>query len=273
MPDIKITSLVAASSVYADDLLLMVDVHDPSMAPTGTDKKVSVSQLAAAMVTIQGGAVGRFLTVGDACSIDTVNIETGCIAAGTNSEVADTTGQGGADWSFALGAYNRAQGCAGLVVGSHGLAYSQNQLVVGGGTFGAGTVVGPGDAQLVTQPLIGQSTSGSPVTLRASGPGGPGNTVVRPIVRAGRTCGCTITVVGRKSGGSAHAMFVRRAIVHNEVGTTTLEGPVQAIGADINAPGWSVSVTADDTLDALAVAVTGEAGVNWAARLDWVEVG
>src|SRR5580704_8886580 len=44
----KITGYPALSSVQSDDVLPVVDVHDTSMASSGTTKKISVGALAAA---------------------------------------------------------------------------------------------------------------------------------------------------------------------------------------------------------------------------------
>jgi hypothetical protein len=41
----KISQLAAITSVKTDDLLLVVDIHDTSMAATGTDKQMTLSQL------------------------------------------------------------------------------------------------------------------------------------------------------------------------------------------------------------------------------------
>lgn len=41
----KITSYTALTATQPDDLLVIVDVHDTSMAPTGTDKKITVASL------------------------------------------------------------------------------------------------------------------------------------------------------------------------------------------------------------------------------------
>jgi hypothetical protein len=41
----EITAYTAISSVESDDLLVVVDVHDTSMSPAGTTKKMTLSQL------------------------------------------------------------------------------------------------------------------------------------------------------------------------------------------------------------------------------------
>lgn len=47
----KITDYAAITSVQSDDLLVVVDVHDTSMAATGTDKKMQISQLPGSALT------------------------------------------------------------------------------------------------------------------------------------------------------------------------------------------------------------------------------
>lgn len=54
----KISQLSSLSDPAPDDLLLAVDVSDTSMAPTGTDKKVTISKLATFITPEQFGAVG-----------------------------------------------------------------------------------------------------------------------------------------------------------------------------------------------------------------------
>jgi hypothetical protein len=48
----KISGLTAAGTLHSDDLLVDVDVHDTSMASTGTDKKLAVSQLMTGMTNL-----------------------------------------------------------------------------------------------------------------------------------------------------------------------------------------------------------------------------
>ena len=60
MPGTAISGLSAITSVQTDDLLVIVDVHDTSMAPAGTDKKITLSQVtgAPAPVTTISSASG-----------------------------------------------------------------------------------------------------------------------------------------------------------------------------------------------------------------------
>ena len=45
MADTKISALAAVGTLHSDDLLVDVDVHDTTMAASGTDKKLTVNQL------------------------------------------------------------------------------------------------------------------------------------------------------------------------------------------------------------------------------------
>lgn len=48
----KITDLAAVGTLHSNDLLIDVDVHDTTMAATGTNKKLTVAQLASSMATL-----------------------------------------------------------------------------------------------------------------------------------------------------------------------------------------------------------------------------
>ena len=45
MADTPISGLTAIQTVEQDDLLVIVDVHDTTMASTGTDKQMTIAQL------------------------------------------------------------------------------------------------------------------------------------------------------------------------------------------------------------------------------------
>jgi hypothetical protein len=49
MADEPISGLTAYSTVHSDDLYVVVDVHDTTMAPTGTDKKATLAQILAGL--------------------------------------------------------------------------------------------------------------------------------------------------------------------------------------------------------------------------------
>jgi hypothetical protein len=199
------------------------------------------------------------------------------------------------EYSAAFGEQSTTTADWGFSAGFAGYADLPCKFAIGGGTFAGGMsswaaeadVRSPyaaayGDCQASTLVLGNATTDGSPTTLvivQSSGASAGNDSPLAasaanlPLVRRGIAYAFDLTIVGRKSDGSKVARFARAGIIQNTAGTTALVGSVQTTGADINAPGWSVSVAADDSNNALAVSVTGEAGVHWAARLDCVEVG
>lgn len=76
-------------------------------------------------------------------------------------------------------------------------------------------------------------------------------------------------ISGIKSDGSAIANYVRRVVIKNVGGTTSLVGSVETIGTDIeDNASTDVVITADDTNDALQISVTGITAETWR----WVAV-
>jgi hypothetical protein len=102
MPDTKITALATGTVVdTAADWLVYVDVSDTSMAASGTDKKVSLATLAAALSPTALGAIGATTLLGN------------------------PTGSSASPSAITLGV---------------GLAFSGSTLTVAGGGGGSGTV-------------------------------------------------------------------------------------------------------------------------------------
>jgi hypothetical protein len=102
MPDTKISALTTGTVFDATaDFLVCVDVSDTSMAASGTDKKVSLATLAAALSPTALGAIGATTLLGN------------------------PTGSSASPSAITLGA---------------GLAFSGSTLTVAGGGGGSGTV-------------------------------------------------------------------------------------------------------------------------------------
>ena len=57
----KISALAVIVSVQSDDLLPVVDVHDTTMAATGTTKKITLAQLVTPLLAAGGGTMGAEL--------------------------------------------------------------------------------------------------------------------------------------------------------------------------------------------------------------------
>jgi len=84
-----------------------------------------------------------------------------------------------------------------------------------------------------------------------------------------------IRIVAQSAGNDDRAIYHRRCCLTNDGGTTALEGTVQTVGTDIESDAnWDVTVTANDTNDALKIEATGVAStdIRWVACVDLVQV-
>lgn len=127
-----------------------------------------------------------------------------------------------------------------------------------------------GDATNKTIVLRGETVSADPVELFLDG------STIRAQVPENAAWLADIRVIGREEAGGNHAIYHRRACIENTAGTTALVSTVQSIGpSDIETDGsWDVSITADDTADALTVEVTGSSTqkVRWVAVINYIQV-
>lgn len=81
-------------------------------------------------------------------------------------------------------------------------------------------------------------------------------------IAAGKGWSGLVNIFAFKSDGSVAARFLRQVTIKNVGGTTSLVGSVITIGTD-EAGGCSVSLTANDTNDALKVEGTGITSETW----------
>jgi hypothetical protein len=108
MPDTKISALTTYTTLHTDDLLVGVDVHDTTMASSGTDKKLTPSQLFGALtgdVTASG-----FATTIAASAVTTTKINAAAVTYAKVQNVAasrllgNPTGSAAAPSEITLGA-------------------------------------------------------------------------------------------------------------------------------------------------------------------------
>lgn len=95
----------------------------------------------------------------------------------------------------------------------------------------------------------------------------------RVAIPSGKVVAMTINISGVKSDGTAVAHYLRQYCLKNVAGTTSQVYAPVTIGTD-NAAGTSISISANDTNDALNVSVTGIAAETWrwVASVDAVEI-
>jgi hypothetical protein len=176
------------------------------------------------------------------------------IASGTSAAIA-----GGGD----NGLGNTASASYSAVLGGFtGLADRYAQQSHSAGRFAAN-----GDAQRARFVMRNKTTTNAAVELFLDG------SAARLTIPSGKYLTGTINIAGIKSDGTAAASYIRQFSIKNFAGTTSLVGTVNTVGTD-EAASTSISITADDTNDALKVEVTGITSETWrwVAAVDVVEV-
>jgi len=149
------------------------------------------------------------------------------------------------------GEQNTASANYTLACGLQAVANRQAMRAHSGGQFAVN-----GDCQLGEIVLRGSTTTNAAVRLR------PDGSSQRLTIASGQVCQFLLIVTGVRNGGADVASYMRQVTIKNIGGTTSLVGTVNTIGTD-NAAGTSLSVTADDTNDDLAVEPTGVSGQTW----------
>ena len=187
---------------------------------------------------------------------------------GCSGLVATALGQGNTssnDRSYAVGFGNTASGiCSGALgesntaSGSHALALCNRSLAnrYGQTSQAAGQFAAVGDAQNCQFVLRNKTTNNVATTLFLDGAS------ARLTIASGRILSGTLNILGSRSDGVTVARYLRQFALKNVAGTTSLVGTVNTLGTD-EASGTSISVTADDTNDALSIQVTGITAETW----------
>jgi hypothetical protein len=206
----------------------------------------------------------RSIVIGDQSSATAVQ----SIAMGGGGAVATAIGSiaigyyctASGSTAFSVGQQNLASGNRSVATGLQSLANRHGQRAHAAGSFTDASQ--SGQSQCVEFVLRNKTTDGTTaVTLFLDG------ATSRLTIRAGTILHATAHILGSKSDGSVVAEYMRQVCIKNVSGTTTLVGMVNTLGVD-EAAGTSIAVTADDTNDALQIAVTGVAAETWR----WVAV-
>lgn len=195
------------------------------------------------------------------------------VGGNENNATGSSVFVGGGEYSVATGTFavvaggflNTASGDSSAVLGGRqSLANRYGQQAHAAGQFSA-----QGDAQYSLFVMRNKTTNATPVTLFLDG------SSERLTLVASEILGFIVNIVGSKSDGSAISHYVRKGII-KRVGTTTTLAYVETVGTDYeDNPLTDVSITADDTNDALQIKVTGIAGETWrwVATVEAVDLG
>ena len=166
--------------------------------------------------------------------------------------------------SFAFGNFATASANFAVAIGTgttsgeysfgHGNQYSaalSNSTAHGGGQFAVS-----GDNQFVRLIARIKTTSATPANILITG-------TSRITIAAGKIYHFIARITGAKSDGSEISAYLRRGVIKRVAGTTTLVTS-ETLGTDYeDNAATAVSITADDTNDALQIEVTGIDGETW----------
>jgi hypothetical protein len=146
----------------------------------------------------------------------------------------------------------------GIGSGNQSRAFRYAEQTHSGGVFTFG-----GDCQVSRFHARCKTTNATPTEMFLDGSAARISVSAQP-ADSSRVCLAFIKVLGVKSDGSAVACYLRKACVKNISGTTSLVGSVETIGTDIeDNAATNVTVSADNTNDAIEIDVTGIAGETW----------
>jgi hypothetical protein len=165
---------------------------------------------------------------------------------------------GGGDFNRVTGSFSTVPG------GVLAHARSYGQVAHASGSFDAGVI---GQAQASEYVLRGVTTNSTPTELFLD------NVAARMSVPSGQSWTFNILVVARSTTGGNTAGYQVLGVIENNGGTTSLVGSASktVLGEDV--PAWDITVSADDTNDALVIKATGDnSTIRWVATVRTAEV-
>ncbi len=233
-----------------------VDLQNQRTAATQVASGSDSALVATINCTVSGARAGAFAAAGSS------------VTANASAVIAGNVASAGGILSLASGDNVSTTGTYSFAQSRGALADRLSMQAHASGSF-AGTATG--DAQRARFVLRRATTNDTPTELFLDG------SAIRLTIPVNKAMGFTIQVVGSYQGMSENAYFVRKGLIVNDNLTTTIVGLVETLGTDqksVGAIGTDVTVTADDTNEALIITVTGVAAQNWrwVASVDAVEV-
>lgn len=168
------------------------------------------------------------------------------------------------DAATCIGDYNTASEAYCLATGGRSFASRWGQR-----THACGNFADIGDAQRAIFILRIKTTNNTATTIMLDG------SSRRLTIPSGKLFLFTAKIVGVRSDGLRRASYVRKGTIINVAGATSIVGAIEAVGTDVeDDPNLNITITADDTNDALDIQVTGITGETWrwVAVVEGVEV-
>ena len=195
------------------------------------------------------------------------------ISGGQNNSAIHWAAVGGGGSNTASGYYsvigggstNTASGTISSVIGGrYAVANKHGMRAYASSRFTAN-----GDSQHVAFNLSCQTTNATPANVFLD------NSSARLTIPSGKALFATVEVAGIINGGSKACHYIRKVAIKNVGGTTSLIGTVSTFGTDVeDDAAYDVTITADDTNDALDIKVTGKLSetIRWTVYVSGVEI-
>jgi len=186
---------------------------------------------------------------------------------------------GTADKALTLGWQNTTSGNRSVVIGdnndctvadAYALGTQAKSSVRGKYAYASGQFAAVGDAQGGQFILRADTTDATATVLTTNN---NSNLAANQIVAASDTC-ITFdgTITAMQNGAQAYASWKIEGLLVNDGGTTTLANSATTVIQNLSS--WGMALSADNTNNALAITVTGEAAHNirWVANIRTTEV-
>ena len=190
------------------------------------------------------------------------------IASGQNSIAMGGTNNASGSYALAIGQQNTASGNYSFAFGKGATADKHGQYAHAAGSYGS-----LGDCQYDRYTILRITTDATPLQMSMNN-GAPATSTTISIANDS-TCAFRALVTARRADAdNESAGYIIEGVIDNNAGTTAFVGtPTVTVLAE-DTPAWDVTVTADNTNDALVFTVTGEVGktIRWGAVVELMKV-
>jgi len=181
-----------------------------------------------------------------------VAIGYGVTSSGTASIAVGGFGTSSGDYSLTGGFTCTASAAYAAAFGAYASATHIGSLALSGGRHST-----TGDSQTQVSTLRAATTNTTPTEAFLDG------AAARLVIPANTVWSALVQISAKQTSSTNCATFLRRVtICRDGSNNTSLVGSVETLGTDQNSPTWAISITADDTNEALKIQVTGGSGVT-----------